>query len=168
MVKRCAACQHHQVCNPKEATQKHVSALQETKIISAVKSTPRSQSCQQNKPNYSTQPKRPPFTRQNFKQQQGCLNCGLNHHRHTTCPAHKATCNFCGKKGHWEKVWFQRGFTENYILTTSTNLESLSQKPRLFQTNSKWRHTVDLNYAISGTSLQQYAMAQKLLKPSFL
>lgn len=44
-----------------EATQKHVSALPETKTISAVKSTPRSQSCQQNKPDYSIQPKRPPF-----------------------------------------------------------------------------------------------------------
>ena len=85
--------------SPKTATQKHVSALQETKTTSAVKSTPRSQGCQQNKPNYSTQPKRPPFTRQNVKQQHVCLNCALNHHRDTTCPAHKA--NFCGKKGHW-------------------------------------------------------------------
>ena len=64
----------------------------------------RSQGSQQNKPNYSTQPKRPLFKRQNVKQQQGSLTCGLNHHRATTCPAHKATCNFCGKKGQWEKV----------------------------------------------------------------
>ena len=94
------------IARAEEATQKHVSALQETKTISAVKSTPRSQSCQHNKSNYSTQSKRPPFTRQNVKQHQdqGCFNCGLNHHRDTTCPAHKATCNFCGKKGHWEKV----------------------------------------------------------------
>ena len=88
------------IARAEEATQKHVSALQETKTISAVKSTPRSQSCQQTKFNYSTQRKRPPFTRQNVKQQQGCLNRGLNHHRVTTCPAHKASCNFCGKKGH--------------------------------------------------------------------
>ena len=87
-----------------EATQKHMSALQETKTIGAMKSTPRTQSCQQNKPNYSTQPKRPPFMRQNVKQQQGCLNCRPYQQRDITCPAHKATCNFCGKKGHWEKV----------------------------------------------------------------
>ena len=78
------------IARAEKATQKHVSALQEIKTINAVRSTPRSQICQQNKSNYSTQPKRPPITRQNVKQQQGCLNCGLNHHRDTTC--------------HWEKV----------------------------------------------------------------
>ena len=93
------------IARAKEATQKHVGTFQETKtIVSAVKSTPRSQNCQQNKPDNSTKLKRPPFTRQNVKQQQGCLNCGLNYDRDTTCPAHKATSNFCGKKGHWEKV----------------------------------------------------------------
>ena len=69
------------IARAEEATQKHVSALQETETISAVKSTPKSQSCQHNKSNYSTQSKRPPFTRQNVKQHQehqGCFNCG--HH----------------------------------------------------------------------------------------
>ena len=95
------------IASAEEATQKHVSALQETKTISAVKYTPRSQSCQHDRSNYSTQSKRPPFTRKNVKQHQehqGCFNRGLNHYRDTTCPTHKATCNFCGKKGHWEKV----------------------------------------------------------------
>ena len=41
------------IARAEEATQKHVSGLQETKTISAVKSTPRSQSCQ-HKSNYST------------------------------------------------------------------------------------------------------------------
>ena len=95
------------IARAEEGTQKHVSALQETETIGAVKYTPRSQSCQHNKSNYSTQSKRPPFTRQNVKhhqEHQGCLNSGLNHHKDTTCLAHIATCNFCGKKGHWEKV----------------------------------------------------------------
>ena len=86
------------IARAEEATQKHVSALQETKTISAVKSTPPAAKAV-SKPSLITQ-LNVKGRHLRAKQQQGCLNRGLNHHRVTTCPAHKATCNFCGKKGH--------------------------------------------------------------------
>ncbi|KXJ23481.1 hypothetical protein AC249_AIPGENE7239 [Exaiptasia diaphana] len=43
------------------------------------------------------------------KHKQGCLN---SHSKETTCPASKDNCNFCGKKGHWEKVCITKQYRQ--------------------------------------------------------
>lgn len=35
---------------------------------------------------------------------QTCFFCGFNRHLRSLCPARDATCNACGKKGHYQKV----------------------------------------------------------------
>ncbi|KXJ12524.1 hypothetical protein AC249_AIPGENE20264 [Exaiptasia diaphana] len=88
------------IARAEEATQKHVNALQETKTINSMKSTPKAQHYSQK--SSSTRP----------KHEQGCLNCGLSHSKETTCPASKDNCNFCGKKGHWEKVCITKQYRQ--------------------------------------------------------
>ena len=88
------------IARAEEATQKHVNALQETKTINSMKSTPKAQHYSQK--SSSTRP----------KHKQGCLNCGLSHSKETTCPASKDNCNFCGKKGHWEKVCITKQYRQ--------------------------------------------------------
>ena len=49
-------------------------------------------------PKPSTKPPGPPLPKGK------CWNCGNNHARDTKCPAASSVCNYCSKKGHWEKV----------------------------------------------------------------
>ena len=40
---------------------------------------------------------------------QQCMNCGRNHGpRRNACPARNATCNFCTKLGHFERVCLKK------------------------------------------------------------
>lgn len=42
-----------------------------------------------------------------------CYFCGSNIHKRETCPAREATCNSCGKKGHYSRVCKSKATTKS-------------------------------------------------------
>ena len=129
------------IARAEEASQKHVTALQETKTISAVKSTPRNQNHQYHQRSQTTQSQKSPY-RPNVRQN-GCLNCGRAHNRDDICPARKDNCNYCGKRGHWEKVCITKQYRQ---------MDRSQQNPR--RESSAKTHVNSLEYA--GTSCDDY------------
>ncbi|XP_046857922.1 uncharacterized protein K02A2.6-like [Xenia sp. Carnegie-2017] len=129
------------IARAEEASQKHVTALQETKTISAVKSTPRNQNRQYHQRSQTTQSQKSPY-RPNVRQN-GCLNCGRAHNRDDICPARNDNCNFCGKRGHWERVCITKQYRQ---------MDRSQQNPR--RESSAKTHVNSLEYA--GTSCDDY------------
>ena len=78
-----------------ETTQRSMNQIQEsTKSVQAVRTH-----------HQKSQPrKKPTGTRTDLRRPSGCWNCGTDHVRGAKCPAEGATCNYCGKVGHWERV----------------------------------------------------------------
>jgi hypothetical protein len=61
-------------------------------------------------------------TPQRFKfKYNGCFRCGGKHERQAPCPALKATCKFCNKKGHFLKVCMKRNVKQVHEIVDNPN-----------------------------------------------
>ena len=68
-----------------------------------------------------------------------CFFCGNNPHQRFRCPARDATCNFCGKKGHFQKVC--KSTKESPKSVTLAIVREGDQTSRTTTVGSSWAST---------------------------
>ena len=120
-----------------EAVDVTMKKFADIQVVQATYSHDPSKRSQQRGARQKLRPTRSPATNSNRgKRQMICKWCGENSHDRTNCPANSVKCNFCARKGHFEKVCIMKQKASTYRNNAVDIGDEVSEDDLDFQTFS--------------------------------